>query len=225
MNQSVQLEYSRQPETVGCCQSELELERGSCTHFSSIRMAPIHSSSHQHAHHTCSQQPQTVKAFSYCSVKETDCSAVVISPKSFVVLPFLSFFKDVTFFLMSLFCFPGMCLHMDHLGWQNQDNGGCQWPRFIPLQRTGISIRTCPLLRTWIMLSVHWHRRSWNDRANEQRAGRWAQDPLSLNQLTSRLLCGGKWRFTGYEPHGILILQLCIICHVHWSGCCNMTTK
>lgn len=40
------------------------------------------------------------------------------------------------------------------------------------------------------MLSVHRHYRSWNDKANEWRAGRWVQDLLSLNQLTSRLLLG-----------------------------------
>lgn len=40
------------------------------------------------------------------------------------------------------------------------------------------------------MLSVHRHSRSWNDKANELRAGRWVRDLLSLNQLTSRpLLC------------------------------------
>lgn len=40
------------------------------------------------------------------------------------------------------------------------------------------------------MLSVHRHYRSWNDKANELRAGRWVQDLLSLNQLTPRpLLC------------------------------------
>lgn len=57
------------------------------------------------------------------------------------------------------------------------------------------------------MLSVHRHYRSWNDKANEWRAGRWVQDLLSLNQLTSSsLLCvllGEKWRFTGYGLHGI----------------------
>lgn len=37
------------------------------------------------------------------------------------------------------------------------------------------------------MLSVHRHYRSWNDKANERSAGRWVQDPLGLNQLTSRL--------------------------------------
>lgn len=36
------------------------------------------------------------------------------------------------------------------------------------------------------MLSVHRHYRSWNDKANELRAGRWVRDLLSLNQLTSR---------------------------------------
>lgn len=35
------------------------------------------------------------------------------------------------------------------------------------------------------MLSVHGHYRSWSDKANELRAGRWVQDLLSLNQLTS----------------------------------------
>lgn len=57
------------------------------------------------------------------------------------------------------------------------------------------------------MLSVHRHYRSWNDKANELRAGRWVQDLLSLNQLTSRpllrALLGEKQRFTGYGLHGI----------------------
>lgn len=75
--------------------------------------------------------------------------------------------------------------------WQGQYNTvGAGEPCFIPVEKTGISIRTCPLLRTWIMLSVHRHCRSWNDKANELRAGRWVRDLLSLNQLTSRpLLC------------------------------------
>lgn len=75
--------------------------------------------------------------------------------------------------------------------WQGRYNTvGVGGPRFIPVEKTGISIRTCPLLRIWIMLSVHRHYRSWNDKANELRAGRWVRDPLSLNQLTSRpLLC------------------------------------
>lgn len=41
------------------------------------------------------------------------------------------------------------------------------------------------------MLSVHRHYRSWNDKANELRAGRWVQDLLSLNQVTSRPLLWG----------------------------------
>lgn len=77
------------------------------------------------------------------------------------------------------------------------------------------------------MLSVHRHYRSWNDRANEWRAGRWVQDLLSLNQLTSRLLLcvplGAKWRFTGYGLHRIWILQLWTRHHVHWTGHCTVT--
>lgn len=77
------------------------------------------------------------------------------------------------------------------------------------------------------MLSVHRHYRSWNDRANEWRAGRWVQDLLSVNQLTSRLcvMLGEKQRFTSYGIHGIWIFQFCIRHHVLWTGQCIVTGK
>lgn len=126
---------------------------------------------------------------------------LIFCPASLILfLWYIMFFSPLT----GLLCCPETVFRW---AFQGDRASIIQWvlvaPHFVPEQKTGISIRTCPPLRTWIMLSVHRHYRSWNDKANERRAGRWVQDPLSLNHLTSRLpvgmLLGGKCRFTAYR--------------------------
>ena len=162
-------------------------------------------------------------------VKTTVSLPFSVTPKSFCPTSF------VPVCYTSLLLFPnGSCLpprnveHSPDRPFKVTGPGhysGCQWPRFIPVEKTGISIRTCPLLRTWIMLSVHRHYRSWNDRANERRAGRWVQDLLSLNQLTSRLRpCAALGeRFASYGIHGIWMFRFCIRHHVLQTGHCIVT--
>lgn len=75
------------------------------------------------------------------------------------------------------------------------------------------------------MLSVHRHYRSWNDKANELRAGRWVQDLLSLNQLTPRPLLWGlleekvHWLWTAWDLNASFFIRR----HVHVTGHYNMT--
>lgn len=86
--------------------------------------------------------------------------------------------------LVSLFCCPEM-LTVSAWAFQGDRANIIQWGLLhSSRKRPEFQLGPGPLLRTWIMLSVHRHYRSWNDKANELSAGRWVQDLLSLNQLT-----------------------------------------
>ncbi len=159
------------------------------------------------------------------------CAAELVPTKSFFSCIICPFLLDITtFFSGGSFLRPGNVnsLQMGLSRWQGQHNTvGVGGPASFQWKRLEFQLGTCPLLRTWIMLSVHGHYRSWNDKANELRAGRWVQDLLSLNQLTSGPLLSERleekvhWLGTAWD----LNPSLCIRRHVHRTGHCIVTGK
>jgi len=130
-------------------------------------------------------------------------------------------------FFCSFFFLMGLLLQSPDGPFQGDKASIIQWvsrpPLFIPAEETGISIRTCPLLRTCIMLSVHGHDRSWNDKASEPRAGRWVQaefEPANLRTPFSVYRPEERGRFTGHGPHGTWNCY-----RASWRGHCNVTGK